>query len=54
MRQQFDYPRMLGEVTLSQLSPELQQFLGYHVRMPTSLAEFLLPPDVRPYRAGQE
>jgi ectoine hydroxylase-related dioxygenase (phytanoyl-CoA dioxygenase family) len=54
MRQQFDYPRMLGESTVSELSPDLQQFLGYHVRMPTSMGEFLLPPNQRPYRAGQE
>lgn len=54
MRQQFDYPRLLGDRTISQLSPDLQQFLGYYVRMPTSMSEFLLPPDIRPYRAGQE
>lgn len=54
MRQQLDYPRMLGDSIISQLSHDLQQFLGYHVRMPTSMREFLLPPDLRPYRAGQE
>jgi len=54
MRQQFDYPRMLGESVVSQLSPDLQQFLGYYVRMPTSMKEFLLPGERRPYRLNQE
>ena len=54
MRQQFDYPRMLGESTVAQFTPDLQQFLGHYVRMPTSMREFLLAPDQRPYRAGQE
>ena len=54
MRQQFDYPRMLGESIVSRLTPDLQQFLGHYVRMPTSMGEFLQPPDQRPYRSGQE
>jgi Phytanoyl-CoA dioxygenase (PhyH) len=54
MRQQFDYPRLLGEGTVSHLSPDLQQALGYYVRMPTSMEEFLLPAEQRLYRPGQE
>jgi ectoine hydroxylase-related dioxygenase (phytanoyl-CoA dioxygenase family) len=54
MRQQFDYPRMMDRQTLASLPEDTQRFLGYHVRMPTSLAEFQLPPDQRPYRPGQE
>lgn len=54
MRQQFDYPRMLKSEVAGRLSEEVRQFLGYHVRPPVSLQEFLLPPEQRPYRPGQE
>lgn len=54
MRQLFDYPRLMSGIDLGPLSPVHEQFLGCHVRMPTSLAEFDLPPEQRPYRAGQE
>ena len=54
IRQQFDYPRMMDSETLALLPEDTQRFLGCHVRMPTSLAEFQLPPDQRPYRPGQE
>jgi len=54
MRQQFDYPKMLSEEQESKFSNSLKQFLGYHVRSPKSLDEFLLPPDERPYKPGQE
>jgi len=54
MRQQFDFPRMLGLERAGELSNELQQFLGYWVRSPQNMDEFRLPPDERPYRPGQE
>lgn len=54
MRQQFDFPRMIPSDVITALSEDVQQFLGYHVRMPVSMDEFLLPPDQRPYRSGQE
>ena len=54
MRQQFDYPRMLPAGVAATLSDDIRQFLGYHVRMPASMDEFLAPPDQRPYRPGQE
>ncbi|HVR40182.1 MAG TPA: phytanoyl-CoA dioxygenase family protein [Thermoanaerobaculia bacterium] len=54
MRQQFDYPRMLAPEVVERLSEDVRQFLGFHVRMPASMEEFLAPPDQRPYRAGQE
>ncbi|WP_374373264.1 phytanoyl-CoA dioxygenase family protein [Dongia sp.] len=54
MRQQFDYPRMLAPQHVSGLSEDVRQFLGYHVRTPVSMAEFLMPPETRPHRPGQE
>lgn len=54
IRQQFDYPRMIDPRVLATLDQDLQRFLGCHVRMPVSMAEFHLPADQRPYRPGQE
>jgi ectoine hydroxylase-related dioxygenase (phytanoyl-CoA dioxygenase family) len=54
MRQQFDFPRMIPADVAAALSDDLRQFLGYHVRMPASMDEFLAPPDQRSYRPGQE
>jgi ectoine hydroxylase-related dioxygenase (phytanoyl-CoA dioxygenase family) len=54
MRQQFDFPRMIPADVAAQLTEDVRQFLGYHVRMPMSFDEFLAPPDQRPYRPGQE
>ena len=54
MRQLFDYPRMMPPDVLARLDPEAQQFLGCWVRMPTSMEEWNMPADQRPYRSGQE
>lgn len=54
MRQQLDYPRLIAHPLAEDLSEDVRQFLGYHVRMPESLEEFFAPPDRRPYRPGQE
>jgi ectoine hydroxylase-related dioxygenase (phytanoyl-CoA dioxygenase family) len=54
MRQQFDFPRLLDADVAEQLSDEVRQFLGYHVRMPASFDEFFAPADRRTYRPGQE
>jgi ectoine hydroxylase-related dioxygenase (phytanoyl-CoA dioxygenase family) len=54
IRQLFDYCRMLPQATIEALPPHGQQFLGYFVRMATSMEEYRLPPDQRPTRAGQE
>ena len=54
MRQQFDYTRMLGAEQMEALPEEVRQFLGYYVRMPENMDEFLLPPELRKYRPGQE
>jgi ectoine hydroxylase-related dioxygenase (phytanoyl-CoA dioxygenase family) len=53
MRQQFDYPALLQDKD-SILSESAKQFLGYFVRIPKNMDEFLLPPDKRLYRPGQE
>lgn len=54
IRQLFDYCRMLPRATIESLPADAQQFLGYWVRMATSMEEYLMPPDRRPTRAGQE
>jgi ectoine hydroxylase-related dioxygenase (phytanoyl-CoA dioxygenase family) len=54
MRQQFDFPRLIPPQIADGISEDVRQFLGYHVRMPASMEEFLAPADRRPYRAGQE
>lgn len=56
MKQRFDFPRMLDRdyphITQS-LSELGKRFLGYNVRMPTSLEEFYLPLSERLYKPGQ-
>jgi ectoine hydroxylase-related dioxygenase (phytanoyl-CoA dioxygenase family) len=54
MRQQFDFPRLLEAHGAVPKDEDARQFLGWHVRMPASLEEFLLPADRRLYRSGQE
>ncbi len=54
MRQQFDFPRLLDAQKVIVDDEALRQFLGWHVRMPTSMEELLMPADQRPYRPGQE
>ena len=54
MRQQFDYCKMLGEDRLRKMTPDLQKVMGYNVRMPESMEDFLLPADERKYKPGQE
>lgn len=53
MRQRFDYPRLVPEEIVSQLSEVGRRFLGFHVRVPTSLDEYYLPEDQRLYKPGQ-
>ena len=53
MRQRFDYPRLVGEETLSHIGEVGRRFLGFNVRMPASLDEYYLPEDQRLYKAGQ-
>jgi ectoine hydroxylase-related dioxygenase (phytanoyl-CoA dioxygenase family) len=53
MRQRFDYPRLVGEETLSHVGEVGKRFLGFYVRVPTSLDEYYLPEEQRLYRSGQ-
>ena len=54
MRQQFDFPTMFSEEKSKEFSEDLKQFLGYFVRIPKSMEDFLLPADKRLYKSGQE
>ncbi|MDB5042077.1 MAG: Phytanoyl-CoA dioxygenase [Candidatus Eremiobacteraeota bacterium] len=53
MRQQFDYPRLVSAELFDRLGPVGRRFLGFDVRMPTSLEEYYVPEDARLYKAGQ-
>jgi len=54
MRQQFYFPEMFTEAESSNFSEDLKQMLGYHVRMPKNMEDFLLPAPKRLYKPGQE
>ena len=51
MKQQLDYPRLLGEDFTQ--DPRLRQILGYNARVPENLDEWFQPPERRKYKAGQ-
>jgi ectoine hydroxylase-related dioxygenase (phytanoyl-CoA dioxygenase family) len=53
MRQRFDYPRLVGAQTLAHIGELGRRFLGFDVRMPTTLAEYYLPEDQRLYKGNQ-
>ena len=53
MRTQFDYPRMVKPEVVAKLGDVGKRFLGFNVRMPTSLDEFYLPEDQRLYKPNQ-
>ena len=53
MRQRFDYPRLVPREIVDQLTEVGRRFLGFHVRMPTSLEEYYLPEEQRLYKANQ-
>jgi ectoine hydroxylase-related dioxygenase (phytanoyl-CoA dioxygenase family) len=48
-----DYLRALDSATLAQLPERTRQFLGSHSQLPTSISDYYLPADQRPYRPGQ-
>lgn len=55
MRSRFDFPKLVGEEPwVKRLNDSARKFLGYDVRMPTSLEEFYLPQDKRLYMPNQE
>lgn len=53
IKQQCDYPRLLGYDRAETLSDTLRQVLGYHARVPASLEEWYQPPEKRMYKRGQ-
>jgi ectoine hydroxylase-related dioxygenase (phytanoyl-CoA dioxygenase family) len=53
MRQRFDYPRMVPDLQLKTMSPEVRKLLGFDVRVPASLDEYYLPEDQRLYKSNQ-
>ena len=54
MKQLLDYPRAIGYDKIDSFSNELQQFLGYHSRVPASLNEWYQPEDKRFYKKNQD
>jgi ectoine hydroxylase-related dioxygenase (phytanoyl-CoA dioxygenase family) len=54
MKQLLDYPRALGYENMDKFAPSLQQFLGYHSRVPASLNEWYQPENLRFYKKDQD
>lgn len=54
MKQLLDYPRAIGYNKIDTFSTELQQFLGYHSRVPSSLNEWYQPEEKRFYKKNQD
>lgn len=53
MKQQCDYPRVLGYDHAHALSPMMRQILGYNSRVPASLEEWYQPPEKRMFQSDQ-
>ncbi len=53
MRPRFDYPRLVDSNIIDILGEMGKRFLGFNVRMPTSLEEYYLPEEQRLYKANQ-
>lgn len=51
MKQQLDYPRLLGEDF--PCNDRMRQLLGYNARVPATLDEWYQPPERRMYKPGQ-
>jgi ectoine hydroxylase-related dioxygenase (phytanoyl-CoA dioxygenase family) len=54
MKQLLDYPRALGYDKIDSFTLEMQQFLGYHSRVPASLNEWYQPEENRFYKKYQD
>ena len=54
MKQLLDYPRAIGYDKVDTFTPEMQQLLGYHSRVPASLKEWYQPEDKRYYKKDQD
>lgn len=53
-KQLLDYPRAIGFDRMEDFSEDLQQFLGYFSRVPSSLDEWYLPEEKRFYKKNQD
>ncbi|SRR5579871_2086660 len=53
LKQQCDYPRMLGYDQAARFSSRLRQLLGYNARTPVGLEEWYQPPEKRFYQRDQ-
>jgi ectoine hydroxylase-related dioxygenase (phytanoyl-CoA dioxygenase family) len=53
-KQLYDYPRALGYDQINNFSYSLQQFLGYHSRVPSSLEEWYQDSEHRFYKKNQD
>lgn len=53
MRQRFDYPRLVPKELVATLGPVGRRFLGFNVRVPTSIEEYYMPEEQRLYKSGQ-
>jgi len=53
MRQRFDYPRFLDESIVGSVGETGRRFLGFNVRVPTSMQEFYREPEERLYKPNQ-
>lgn len=54
VKQLFDYPRALGNPSDHNLSFEMEQFLGYHSRVPSSYDEWYVTDENRFYKKNQD
>ncbi len=53
MKQQLDYPRLLGFYNGNDFPEEVRQVLGYNSRVPTNLDEWYQPVENRFYKTSQ-
>lgn len=53
MRQRFDYPRLMPKKMVDAMDDVGKRFIGWNVRVPTSLEEYYVPPEQRLYKGGQ-
>ena len=53
IKQQFDYPRVLGYDAGPSLTPYTRQVTGFNARVPANLDEWYQPPERRMYRGDQ-
>jgi hypothetical protein len=54
MKQQLDYPRVIGYDKINQMSNNLKQILGFFSRIPSNLDEWYQKPENRFYRPDQD